>query len=49
MNEYYIPVYLAPVACCFVSRRMYEAFYPGDGDSHMKGVGMLVGSFELNP
>ena len=27
-------------------------FHPGGGgggDSHMKGAGMLVGSFELNP
>ena len=23
--------------------------YPGGGNSHMKGVGMLFGNFELNP
>ena len=23
--------------------------YPGGGTPHMKGVGMLVGNFELNP
>ena len=22
--------------------------YPGEGTSHMKGVGMLIGNFELN-
>ena len=26
-----------------------QASYPGGGNPHMKGVGMLVGNFELNP
>ena len=28
---------------------MIDALNPGGGTPHMKGVGMLVGNFELNP
>ena len=43
---FYLPEH-QPAPSAYVSH--YDSRLPLGGDSHMKGAGMLVGNFELNP
>ena len=37
------------IVAVLATSSLYRGFIPGGGTPLMKGVGMLVGNFELNP